>query len=61
MGLKNHDTKRNKLEEKCQEPYYFTHRWDIKVKATNKTNKQKLIDTHNTMVVTSGNRYWGHS
>ena len=41
MGLKNHDTKRNKLEEKCQEPYYFTQMWDIKLKATSKTNKQR--------------------
>ena len=41
MGPKNHDTKRNNLEKKCQEPYYFTHMWDIKVKATNKTKKQK--------------------
>ena len=41
MGLKSHETKRNKLEEKCQKPYYFTQMWDIKLKATNKTNKQR--------------------
>ena len=28
--------------------------WDIKLKATNKENKQKLIDTGNSTVVTRG-------
>ena len=28
--------------------------WDIKLKATEKTNKQKLIDTDNSLVVTRG-------
>ena len=45
MGLKNHDAKRNKLDKKCQEPYYFIDMWDIKLKATNKQDK-KQTKTH---------------
>ena len=35
-----------------QEPYGFTHMWDIKQKATDKTNK--LTDTDDRVVVTGG-------
>ena len=45
MGLKNHDAKRNKLDKKCQETYYFIDMWDIKLKATSKQDK-KQTKTH---------------
>ena len=48
---------RSTPDRKSQEPYDFTHLWDIKLKATNehtKTNKQKLIDSDNSTVVTKG-------
>ena len=39
-------------DRKGQEPYDFTHMWDIKQKSTNEHSKNKLIDTDNNMVVT---------
>ena len=33
--------------------------WEIKLKATNKQNKQKLVDTYNDIVVTRGKKGWG--
>ena len=41
--------KQNKSDRKSQEPYYFTHMWDVTLKATNEPN---LIDTDNSTVVT---------
>ena len=41
-GSWKYHAKRNKSERKIQEPYDFTHMWDIQAKATNepkKTNK----------------------
>ena len=50
--------KQNKSDGKSREPYEFTHMWDIKLKATNEqarqADKQKLIDTDNTRVITKG-------
>ena len=38
---------------KSQEPCDFTHMWDIKLKATEQQQNQK-IDTDNSMAVTRG-------
>ena len=40
----------SKSERKSQEQYDFTHICDIKLKATNKSDKQQLIDTGNNML-----------
>ena len=41
-------------QKKSLEPYDFTHMWDIKLEATNEQDKQKLMDSHNNLVVTIG-------
>ena len=53
--------KQNKSARKSQEPYDFTHKWDIKLKATKEqTRKQtKTMDTDNSMVVTRGKQVGG--
>ena len=44
-----YNVKQNNSDRKSQEPYDFTNMWDMKP-----TNKQKLIDTANSMVVSRG-------
>ena len=64
-GSWGYHAKWNKWGRKSQEPYDFTHMWDIKMNATNeqirKTKKQKLIDTDNSMVNHRGKDGWGSS
>ena len=48
----------SKISQKKLSTTYFTHMYDMKLKVTNeqirKLNKQKLVDTDNSMVVTRG-------
>ena len=61
MGAsREYHAKQNKSDRKRQEPYDFTH-VGYKTegnKCTNKTNKQKLIDTGNSKEVTQGKAEW---
>ena len=63
-SLEHHATQ-SKSDRNSEEPYSFTHKWEIKLKAgneqTSQTNKQKLTDTHNSVVVTGGNGSGGDS
>ena len=55
----DYHAKWNKSDRKCWEPYDFTHMQHITLKATNETNeqdKQRLMDTDNSSVVTKGKR-----
>lgn len=48
------ECKSKKSDRKSQEPYGFTHRWDVKLNATKEQelNKENLIDTDNSVLVT---------
>ena len=59
MDLENIMLSEKNQTEKSQEPHDFVHLWDMKLKTTNKKNKQKLTDTDNSIVVTSGKEAGG--
>ena len=51
--------KQNKSDKKNQEPYDFTHMWNIKLKAKNEQTREinkKNSQTHNNMVFTRGRK-----
>mgnify|MGYP006951385022 CR=1 FL=1 len=50
--------KQNKADRRSWETYDFTYIWYIKPKAI---NKQRLIDTDNSMVLTRGEALWGEA
>ena len=43
----DYDAKQNKSDRKSWKPYDFTHMWDIRLKVTNKTNKN--LETQTTV------------
>lgn len=55
VGSREYHSKQNKSDRKSQVPYDFTHMKDIILKATNE-QRQRLIDTENSMVITRGER-----
>ena len=55
LDIRKDEIWKNKSDEKSQEPYNLILMWNIKPEAINEqTDKQKLMDTDNSMVVTRG-------
>ena len=64
-GFWEYHGKQNKWHRKTQEPYDFTHMWDIKLKETSeqtgKTSKHKLIGIDTSVLVSRGKGHEGGS